>query len=220
MKITFDDIKHSKEFKTYINMGNELLSVLGFTEHGFAHVTKVSELAAEILTKLGYSEREIELARIASYIHDIGNAVNRVEHAQTGALMAFTILTKMDMDPKEIAMIIGAVGNHDEDAGIPVSPIAAALILADKTDVRRSRVKNKDSTKFDIHDRVNYAVEQSWVDVNADTRIITLNMSVDTEICSLMDYFEIFLVRMLMCKRAAEFLNVKFELLANGVQLI
>lgn len=218
--IKFEDIKNNNEFNTYIRMGNELLGVLGFTEHSFAHVTKVSEMAAEILTQLNYSEREIELARIAGYIHDIGNVINRVEHAQSGAIMAFNILTKMGMEPEEIAAVVGAVGNHDEDAGIPVSPISAALILADKTDVRRSRVRNKDNSKFDIHDRVNYAVERSRVVIDAEQRTLTLKMKVDTQICSLMDYFEIFLVRMLMCKRAAQYLEIKFELKANGVKLI
>ena len=219
-EITFEDVKNNPEFNAYISKGNALLGVLGFTEHSYAHVTKVAVTAAEILQKLHYSPREIELARIAGYIHDIGNVVNRVEHAQTGALMAFQILTRMGMDPYEIADVVGAVGNHDEDAGIPVSPVAAALILADKTDVRRSRVRNKDITKFDIHDRVNYAVEQSHLVVNETERTVSLVMSIDDKICSVMDYFEIFLTRMIMSRRAAEFLDVTFELYANGVKLI
>ncbi|NLK37651.1 MAG: HD domain-containing protein [Epulopiscium sp.] len=220
MNITFEDVKNNKEFNTYIMKGNELLGALGFTEHSFAHVNKVSVTAARILRELGYEERTIELARIAGYIHDIGNMVNRVDHAQTGALMAFTILTKMGMDPEDIADVAGAIGNHDEGAGIPVSPIAAALILADKTDVRRSRVRNLDIGKFDIHDRVNYAVEKSELVIDMGNKIVRLEMKIDTKICSLMDYFEIFLVRMLMCRRAAEFLNIKFELMANGSKLL
>lgn len=219
-KISFEDVKKSEEFNTYIEMGNQLLGELGFTEHSFAHVTKVSVLSAEILQKLGYGDRDIELARIAGYIHDIGNMANRIEHAQTGAIMAFTILTKMGMEPKDIAIVVGAVGNHDEDAGIPVSPVSAALILADKTDVRRSRVRNQDISSFDIHDRVNYAVEKSNVEIDVENKVVRLIMKVDTSICSLMDYFEIFLTRMLMSKRAAEYLGVKFELIANGTKLI
>lgn len=219
-RICFADVVENKEFDTYITGGNALLGVLGYTEHGKAHVMKVSCLGADILEQLGYDERQVELCRIAGYIHDIGNVINRVEHAQSGALMAFTILTKMGMEPEEIAIIIGAIGNHDEDAGVPVSPVAAALILADKTDVRRSRVRNKDRGKFDIHDRVNYAVESSEVSIDGKGRRITLSMTIDTEICSLMDYFEIFMVRMLLCKRAAEFLSGTFALVANGVKLI
>lgn len=220
MYVSFDDVKNNKEFNTYIVKGNELLGAMGFTEHSYAHVNKVSVTAARILRELGYDERTIELTRIAGYIHDIGNMVNRVEHAQTGALMAFTILTKMEMDPEDIAAVAGAVGNHDEDAGIPVSPIAAALILADKTDVRRSRVRNQDITKFDIHDRVNYAVEKSELVMDIENKVVRLEMNIDTKICSVMDYFEIFLMRMLMCRRAAEFLNIKFELMANGSRLL
>ena len=218
--ITFETIKKDSEIRAYLLAANEVLQVLNYTDHGLAHVGKVSALAGEILTKLEYSEREIELAKIAGFMHDIGNAINRVEHAQSGAIMAFHILSKMGMSPQEVATVIGAIGNHDEDAGIPVSPIAAALILADKTDVRRSRVRNQDQSTFDIHDRVNYAVENSNVVIDVEKKLITLNMTVDTELCSLMDYFEIFLTRMIMCKRAAEFLNVQFELKANGVKLI
>lgn len=220
MSVTFLDVKNNIEFTTYIEKGNELLGVLGFTEHSFAHVTKVSMMAAHILEGLGFDERTVELTKIAGYIHDIGNVVNRVEHAQTGAIMAFHILSKMGMPPDEIATVIGAVGNHDEDTGIPVSPVAAALILADKTDVRRSRVRNADYSKFDIHDRVNYAVENSELVVDVAERAVRLEMTIDTKICSVMDYFEIFLTRMLMCRRAAEFLNIKFELTANNSRLL
>lgn len=218
--VTFETIKEDSEIHAYLLAANKVLQVLKFTDHGLAHVGKVSELAGEILKKLNYSEREVELARIAGFMHDIGNAINRVEHAQSGAIMSFHILSKMGMSPQEVAIVIGAIGNHDEDTGIPVSPIAAALILADKTDVRRSRVRNQDQSTFDIHDRVNYAVESSNVVIDTENKIVTLNMTVDTQMCSLMDYFEIFLTRMIMCKRAAKFLNVQFELKANGVKLI
>lgn len=218
--ITFETIKKDSEVRAYLLAANEVLQTLNYTDHGLAHVGKVSALAGEILTRLEYSEREIELAKIAGFMHDIGNAINRVEHAQSGAIMAFHILSKIGMCPEEVATVIGAIGNHDEDAGMPVSPVAAALILADKTDVRRSRVRNKDQSTFDIHDRVNYAVENSNVVIDIEKKLVTLNMTVDTELCSLMDYFEIFLTRMIMCKRAAEFLNVQFELKANGVKLI
>ncbi len=172
------------------------------------------------MIQLGYSEREAELARIAGYMHDIGNVVNRIDHAQTGAVMAFNILTRMGMDPEEIAPIIAAIGNHDEDTGSAVNTISSALILADKSDVRRTRVRNSDFATFDIHDRVNYAVENSTISVDPGQRTILLTLTIDTEICSLMDYFEIFLARMLMCRRAADFLNVKFELVINGAKLL
>jgi len=216
--ITYEDIKRDKEINTYIKRGNELLGVLGFTEHSHIHCTKVSVTAAMILEKLGYSEREMELAYMAGYMHDIGNMVNRIDHAQTGAVMAFNILTRMQMEPDEISTIVSAIGNHDEKTGSAVNPVSAALILADKTDVRRSRVRNKDFAKFDIHDRVNYAVTNSELIV--DKEKIELDIELDTTICSMAEYFEIFLERMIMCKRAAEFLKVKFIMVANGNQVM
>jgi len=218
--ITFEDIRKNSEFQTYIKKGDELLSVLGFTEHSFVHAGRVANTVADILSSLGYSEREVELGKIAAYIHDIGNMVNRVEHAQTGAVLAFNILTRLDMNPEEIATIISAIGNHDEGTGKPVNLASAALILADKSDVRRSRVRNTDFATFDIHDRVNYAVEQAQVKVDPKKRTILLEMKIDVDISSPMEYFEIFLNRMMMCRKAADFLDAKFELVMNGTKLL
>ncbi len=219
-KITYEDIRKNSEINTYIKGGNELLGVLGYTEHSQAHSTKVGTIASDILNQLGYSEREVELAKIAGYMHDIGNVVNRIDHAQTGAVIAFNILSRMNMEADEISTIIAAIGNHDEGTGSAVNPVSAALIIADKTDVRRSRVRNRDFAKFDIHDRVNYAVTNSELTIDNNTKSIQLSIELDTEICSVLDYFEIFLGRMLMCRRASEFLNVKFKLVANGAKVI
>ena len=218
--ISYSDIKNNKEINTYVRKGDELLAVMGFTDHSAVHATKVAETAAKILLTLGYSEREAELARIAGYIHDIGNTVNRIDHAQTGAVMAFNILTRLGMEPEEIAIIIAAIGNHDESTGSSANPVSAALILADKTDVRRSRVRNKEFVTFDIHDRVNYAVEKSKVIIDEKRRTILLDLTLDMKISSLVEYFEIFLARMIMCRRAADFLDAKFELVANGNKMI
>lgn len=218
--ITYEDIKQNKEINTYIRRGDELLGILGFTEHSQAHCTRVSNIAADILNKLNYTVREIELSKIAGYLHDIGNVVNRIDHAQTGAVMAFNILTNLKMDAEEISTIVAAIGNHDEGTGSAVNPVSAALIMADKTDVRRSRVRNNDFAKFDIHDRVNYAVTSSELTVLDDKKSIKLNIELDTNICSVMDYFEIFLGRMIMCRRAAEFLDIKFKLIANGTEVM
>lgn len=218
--ITFEDIKKNKEFQTYIQKGDELLGVMGFTEHSFVHAGRVSYTAANILSSLGYSEREKELGKIAGYIHDIGNMINRVDHAQTGAILAFNILTRMEMPPEEIATIVSAIGNHDEGTGQSVNTVSAALILADKSDVRRSRVRNTDFATFDIHDRVNYAVEHSEVKIDGEKRIILLEMKIDITISSLMEYFEIFLNRMMMCRKAADFLGATFELVINGTKVL
>ncbi|MDY4077749.1 MAG: HD domain-containing protein [Clostridium sp.] len=218
--ITFEEIKNNEHIKTYIKKADESLIALGYTEHSFAHVTKVSEMAKEILLKLGYPKREAELAQIAGYLHDIGNVINRVDHAQSGAVMAFRILDKLGAEPEEIATIITAIGNHDEGTAVAVNPVAAALILADKTDVRRSRVRNSDLSTFDIHDRVNYAVEQSSTTISEDKKAIILNLKINTEISSVMDYFEIFLDRMLLCRKAAEKLNLKFQLIINNQILL
>lgn len=197
-----------------------MLGVLGYTDHSIAHTSKVAYVAENILQTLGFSQREAELAKIASYMHDIGNTINRTDHSLTGAVMAFTILSKLDMPPEEIAIISSAIGNHDEQTGISVTPVSAALIIADKTDVRRSRVRNQDFNTFDIHDRVNYAVDKSELIIDKDNRTISLLLNIDTKICSLMDYFEIFIQRMVMCKNAAEFLKADFELKINEVKLI
>jgi hypothetical protein len=218
--ITFEDIKRSKEIQTYIKRADEALVELGYTEHSFAHVGKVASQAQDILKKLGYDERTAELARIAGYMHDIGNVVNRVDHAQSGAIMAFRILDKMGMEVEEIATVISAIGNHDESTAVPVNAVAAALILADKSDVRRSRVRNRDIATFDIHDRVNYSVESSNLVIDVENKYSILELKIDTEIFAIMDYFEIFLGRMLLCRRASEFLKLRFKLVINGVELL
>ena len=193
---------------------------LGYTEHSFAHVTKVAETARYIIETLGYSEHDCELAEIAGYLHDIGNLVNRVDHSQSGAVMAFRILREYGMDAEDVATVVTAIGNHDEGTGVPVDHVAAALILADKSDVRRSRVRNNDITTFDIHDRVNYSVKKSTLKINEDKSIIKLKLSIDTKYGSIMDYFEIFLGRMVMCRKAAEKLGLQFKLIINEQQLI
>ena len=193
---------------------------VGYTEHGFAHVTLVAETAGYILETLGYPKRTVELVKIAGYLHDIGNLVNRVDHSQSGALIAFRLLNEMGFPPEEIGMIVTAIGNHDEGTGVPVSSLAAALILADKSDVRRNRVRNEDKTSFDIHDRVNYSVTKSELKINEAHTIIKLKLSVDTHYSSVMDYFEIFLQRMVLCRKAAETLGLQFKLIINEQQLI
>ena len=218
--ITFEDVKKNYAVSVYITKADETLKALGYTEHSFAHVTKVSTIAAEILYKLGYSKREQELAKIAGYLHDIGNIVNRVEHSQSGAIMAFRILDNMGMDAEDIADVISAIGNHDEGVGVTVNAVAAAIIHADKSDVRRSRVRNNDPTTFDIHDRVNYSVINSELSVEKEYGIIKLKLSVDLTYGSIMDYFEIFLNRMILCRKAAEKLGCSFKLDINGQQLI
>lgn len=219
MMITYQDVKKDQAVKTYIEKADDTLAALGYTEHSFAHVTKVAHQAAEILTTLGYSEREAELAKIAGYLHDIGNVVNRAGHAESGAIMAFRILDRMGADPEDIATIISAIGNHDESTAFPVNSVAAALILADKTDVRRSRVRNQDFAGFDIHDRVNYSVRESRVLIEKESHI-ELQLMIETKLCSVMDYFEIFLNRMILCRKAAEKLGLEFWLAANGQRLI
>lgn len=218
--ITFQEIKHDPYIKTFIKKADESLSALGYTEHSFAHVGIVSERAKYILTTLEYPKREVELAQIAGFMHDIGNVINRVDHAQSGAVMAFRILDKLGMDAAEIAMIISAIGNHDESTAVPVNEVAAALILADKSDVRYTRVRNRDFANFDIHDRVNYAVKESSISINEEKTKITLELTIDTEFSSVMDYFEIFLERMLLCKKAAFKLNMKFQLMINKQKIL
>lgn len=219
MKITYEAIKNNETIKTYIRKADESLIALGYTEHSFAHVTKVASIASNILLTLGYSEREAELAQIAGYLHDIGNVINRVDHAQSGAVMAFRILDNMGADPEDIATIITAIGNHDESTAFPVNAVAAALILADKTDVRYTRVRNQDFASFDIHDRVNYSVKESEVEVVKGSHI-ELRLKIDTKMCAVMDYFEIFLNRMILCRKAAEKLGLKFWLVINDQRLI
>ena len=218
--VTYDALRQDAATNTYITRADESLSALGFTEHSFPHVCRVAELAGDILRTLGYDAHEIELARIAAYLHDIGNLVNRVDHSQSGAVMAFRILDHMDMDAADIATVVTAIGNHDEGTGVPVNATAAALILADKSDVRRNRVRNRDIATFDIHDRVNYSVEHSALRVLPEEKVALLELTVDTKFSSVMDFFEIFMKRMLLCRRAAERLGLRFQLTINGQQLI
>jgi len=220
MKVTIKDIKENEEVQTYIKLGNDNLGVMGFTEHGFRHANLVSHIAENILKRLNYPERQQQLAAIAGYMHDIGNVISRYGHGHSGALISWKILDKMKMPPEEIATIASAIGNHEEQYGRAINVVAAALILADKSDVHRTRVRNRDVAKFDIHDRVNYAVERSFVNVNEEKRVITLDLTIDLDICSVMEYFEIFLTRMIMCRRAAEFLKTKFELIINNAKLL
>ena len=218
--LTFKDVKSNETIRTYIQRADESLIALGYTEHSFAHVTHVAETAGYILKTLGYPDRTVELVKIAGYLHDIGNLVNRIDHSQSGAVMAFRILDNLNCDPAEIATIVTAIGNHDEGTGQPVNAVAAALILADKSDVRRSRVRNRDKTTFDIHDRVNYSVTKSDLKINGEHTLIKLELSVDTEYGSIMDYFEIFMQRMILCRKAAEKLGLQFKLAINDQQLI
>lgn len=218
--ITIEKVKADKAIHTYIEKEDEALIALGFTEHSFTHVGKVSKTAKDILLKLGYPERDAELAEIAGYLHDIGNIVNRTDHAQSGAIMAFRILDNMGASADDIATIITAIGNHDEGTAVPVNPITAALILADKTDVRASRVRNTDIKSFDIHDRVNYSVKRADLDISTEKKEIELKLQIDTDFCSVMDYFEIFLGRMILCRKAAEKLRLRFRLSVNGQILL
>lgn len=218
--MTYEELRQDPAIRTYIQKADESLRALGFTEHSFAHVTKVSETAGYILETLGFPPEQIELVKIAGYLHDIGNLVNRVEHSQSGALMAFRILDRMEMEPAKIATIVTAIGNHDEGTGVPVDAVSAALILADKSDVRRSRVRNADIASFDIHDRVNYSVKESQLRINEAKTLVKLKLVIDTRYSSVMDYFEIFLERMILCRKAAEKLGLQFKLIINEQPLI
>lgn len=218
--MTYEEIKNNEAINTYIKRADESLVALGYTEHSFAHVTGVAETAGYILETLGYSAHDVELAKIAGYMHDLGNLVNRIDHSQSGAVMAFRILDNMNMPPEDIAVIVTAIGNHDEGTGVPVNAVSAALILADKSDVRRTRVRNDDTSSFDIHDRVNYSVKKSKLKINEDHTLVKLKLEIDTRYGSIMDYFEIFLGRMVMCRKAAEKLGLQFKLIINEQQLI
>ena len=215
-KITYKSIKKMPEVNAYIEQGNRVLGILGYTEHSRGHAVKVTKTAGEILEKLGYNEHIVELAQIAGYMHDMGNCVNRVDHAHSSALMAFQLLREWKFPDEDIAAIVSAIGQHDEQTGTAVDAVSAALILADKTDVRRNHVRNPIKENFDMHDRVNYAAVASSLQVNVEKKVILLEIELDEEICSILDYFEIFLQRMLMCKRAAEILGLKFKMKANG----
>lgn len=218
--LTFEDVKNNEAIRTYIRKADESLLALGYTEHSFAHTAKVAETAKYILSTMQYSEHEIELAQIAGFLHDIGNLVNREEHSQSGAVMAFRILDRLNMPAEDICTIVTAIGNHDEGTGVPVNAVAAALILADKSDVRRSRVRNRDTQSFDIHDRVNYSVKKSLLKINEEHTLIKLKLDIDTRVSSVMNYFEIFLKRMVMCRKAAEKLNLEFKLIINEQPLM
>ena len=217
MSITLEQVKQSEEITSYIRKADESLSALGLTEHSFAHVGLVSAQASAILKTLGYDDRTCELAAIAGWLHDIGNVINRIDHAQSGAVMAFRILDKMGAAPEETATIITAIGNHDEKTAFPVNPVAAALILADKMDVRANRVRPKARAAFDIHDRVNYSVKKH--EVTLTDKEICLTLAIDTEVCAVIEYFEIFMDRMLLCRRAAEKLGLHFALVINGQRM-
>lgn len=218
--VSFQDVKQNESVQTYIRRADETLATMGYTEHSLAHVTKCAEQAYDILNVLGYDERTRELARIASFMHDIGNVINRQDHAQSGAIMAFRLLDQMGMPADDVSTVITAIGNHDEATAVPVSPVAAALILADKCDVRRSRVRNRDIATFDIHDRVNYAVEDAALSFAEDNTALLLTLTIDPKICSVMNYFEIFLQRMLLCRRAADYLKLRFRLVINGLDVM
>lgn len=218
--ITLKDVKNNKEVDALILGAQKQLDALGYTEHGYRHISIVAKRASDILKKLDYPERTIELAQIAGYLHDIGNCVNRVDHAHSGAIMAYNILKEMGMPVEERTEIMMAIGNHDENTGTAVSDISAALILADKSDVSRDRVTNKNLATFDIHDKVNYAVTNSELKLNAKDRKIILNLDIDTKICPVLDYFEIFMDRTMMSKYAAKYLGIWFELIINNTKLL
>ncbi len=218
--VTYEQIKKSRKVNTYIAMADATLEAIGFTEHNIAHATRVATVAGNLLRHLDFDERTVELAQIAGHMHDIGNIVNREDHSQSGAILAFRLLDDFGMNPKEISQIVSAIGNHDEMNGMPVNSVAAALILADKADVRRSRVRNTKPQNFDIHDRVNYSVEKSKLRAYKEKNYIELKLTIDTEISSVMDYFQIFLTRMNLCVKAAETLGCRFGLNINDIQMI
>lgn len=218
--MSYEEIKKNEDIRTYIIHADKSLATLGFTEHSFAHVGRVAETAKYILETLGFDSHQVELARIAAYLHDIGNLVNRDEHSQSGAVMAFRILDKLNFSSEDVATVVTAIGNHDEGTGVAVNAVAAALIIADKTDVRRSRVRNNDISTFDIHDRVNYSVKKSSVNINEEKTSVILTLDIDTNFGAVMDYFEIFMGRMIMCRKAAQALGLSFKLVINGQQLL
>ena len=218
--ITYEQIRQNENIRTYITKADQALETMGYTDHSFGHVAKVAEMAGYILETLGYDDRQVELVKIAGFLHDIGNLVNRVEHSQSGAVMAFRILDKLGMPAEDIADVVTAIGNHDEGTGIPTGPIAAALFLADKSDVRRSRVRNRDIPSFDIHDRVNYSVIRSDLTISEDKREIRLALEIETQYSSVTEYFEIFLERMVLCRKAAEKLGLQFRLVINDQLLM
>lgn len=218
--MTYQEIKKNEEVRAYLKKGNDNLGVLGYTDHSEAHCTVVAERAGLILKKLEYPEETIELAKIAGFMHDIGNAVNRSRHAEYGAILANELLKGTDLSLENRITIMSAIGNHDESTGGATDPVSAALIIADKTDVRRNRVRDKDRAAFDIHDRVNYAVTEAKLKINKEKKLISLNLQIDESICTMYEYFDIFLGRMMMCRGAAEILDMKFRLTANGSKVL
>lgn len=218
--VTYKYIKSNEDIRTYIQNADAAVKAQGYTEHSFAHVEKVASAVEMVLTELNYPERTIELGKIAAYMHDIGNVINRIDHAQSGAVMAFRLLDNLNMPAEEICAIISAIGNHDEHTAQPLNAIAAALIIGDKTDVRRSRVRNFSESMDDIHDRVNYAVESSELYFSKDKKSLILEISLDTKISSVMEYFEIFMDRMLLCKRSAEFFGLTFQMRVNNTDVM
>ncbi len=218
--VSFEKLRNDSEIVAYIESANNVLGQIGYTEHGMAHAVKTGEEASRILSVLGYDEHTCELAKIAGLLHDIGNAVNRCDHAQSGAFLAFELLKARGFGYPDVIEVITAVGHHDEETAAPVTPIAAALILADKSDVRTTRVRNKNTVYTDIHDRVNYAVFSSKLDVDRENRMIVLTLKIDTLVCPVMEYFEIFIERMVLCKKSAEFLKCDFELIINDTRLL
>ena len=222
-KVTFDMVRDDPEVAALIEQANANLGVMGYSEHGVRHVMLVARIAVNILKHLGYDEQEQSLAAIAGYLHDIGNAISRYDHSLTGAVLARDILRRMGMPPADVAIVMAAIGSHGDDAGRlgePVHPVSAALIMADKSDVHRSRVRNPDPTTFDAHDRVNYAATSSFLRVDDEAKTITLELDIDTSVAQVMHYFEIFLPRMLMSRRAAEFLGCAFHIEINDVELL
>ena len=218
--LTYEELRKNPEIRTYIQAADASLEALGYTEHSFAHVCKVADTVKYILSSLHYPAHQIEVAQMAGYLHDIGNLVNRVDHSQSGAIMAFRLLDHLGLPASDISTIVTAIGNHDEGTGVPVNPTAAALILADKSDVRRSRVRNRDLATFDIHDRVNYSVTSSELTVDANTHEVLLALEIETQYSPVMDYFEIFIERMILCRKAAESLGLSFRLRINGQTLL
>ena len=217
--VTLRDVRANQKIKAYIEKANEQMNAIGYTEHGVRHAALSAAISRNTLAELHYPARTAELGAIAGYLHDIGNVVSRHSHPQIGATIAFTLLNEMGMDPGEIGLVIGAIGNHEEPDGVPIHPVSAAVILADKSDVHSSRVQNPDSLTFDIHDRVNHAVQKSHLGVDAEAKTITLELKIDIAAASVMEYFEIFVGRMVVCRKAAEILNSRFHLIINGLDM-
>ena len=218
--VSLEDVRSHEGVQTFIALADKHLGEIGYTEHGFRHAGLVSKIAYNVLHRLDFDDRSAELGAISGYLHDMGNFVSRSFHSQTGATITYDLLRQLGMSYGEIGVVMAAIGNHEEEFGNPVNPAGAALIVADKSDVHRSRVREQDPSLFDIHDRVNYAVEHSFLRVDTQARTLTLELTIDTELAGVMEYFEIFLSRMVMCRRAAEYLNCHFKIDINGTKLL